>query len=258
MNYNRPKKQKCNKCNYEFSLRGGNYTRHTNVCDGNYKPPGLKLTECRYCSLEFTEDDTNSFRANHTRWCEKNPKSKNCRNRLRDPEKSPRRFITGECRVMANEKIKLAWVRGCYDGAATKALKTRIANGNLYPSEETREKISKAARKSKHRRLRRNVINYNGIMLDSSWELALAKRLDYLNIKWDRPEPIEWLDKEGKLRNYFGDFILLDYNLILDPKNPYAIKVQEDKLKCLREQFDNIIIIDNLDECINFNIEKYI
>jgi hypothetical protein len=69
---------------------------------------------------------------------------------------------------------------------------------------ESREKISKSALLSKHRRLRKGVAKYlkaDGIevMLDSSWELALAKRLDKIGINWIRPKPIIWVDKQKSL-----------------------------------------------------------
>ena len=38
---------------------------------------------------------------------------------------------------------------------------------------------------------------YKDVLLDSSWELALAIRLDELNIKWIRPERIMWIDKNN-------------------------------------------------------------
>ena len=66
---------------------------------------------------------------------------------------------------------------------------------------------------------------YKGITLDSSWELELAKRLDDLNIKWNRPDPLKWKDSNGLEHNYFPDFYLVDHNLYLDPKNPGAYKV---------------------------------
>jgi hypothetical protein len=98
------------------------------------------------------------------------------------------------------------------------------------------------------------MINYNGIWLDSTWEFELAKRLDSLNIKWIRPDPIRWFDEDGVAHNYFPDFYLPDYNLFLDPKNTHAFKVQEKKIKTLLTQHKNIVIITSLEECQNFSI----
>lgn len=93
---------------------------------------------------------------------------------------------------------------------------------------------------------------YNGVSLDSSWELALAIRLDEINVKWIRPKPIGWFDSGGVRHNYFPDFYLSEYDLYLDPKNPFAVKVQREKLNILMEQYDNIIIIKSLEECENY------
>ena len=98
------------------------------------------------------------------------------------------------------------------------------------------------------------MIEYNGVMLDSTWELELAKRLDSLGIDWIRPEPIKWIDGENVEHNYFADFYLKNYDIYLDPKNPYAIKAQKEKLKYLLTQHKNIIIIETLEECKNFSI----
>lgn len=40
------------------------------------------------------------------------------------------------------------------------------------------------------------------ICLQSSWELEIAKILDNLNIKWTRPSPLSWIDKNNKQRLY--------------------------------------------------------
>ena len=88
------------------------------------------------------------------------------------------------------------------------------------------------------------MIEYKGIMLDSTWELKLAKILDKIKIKWIRPDPIKWTDKKGITHNYFPDFFLPKYNLFLDPKNPYAIEVQKEKLDIILEKYRNIVIIN--------------
>lgn len=91
-------------------------------------------------------------------------------------------------------------------------------------------------------------IKYKEIYLDSTWELKVAQSLDENNIKWVRPKFIKWVDKENKVRRYFPDFYLLDYNVYLDPKNPFAKKVQKDKLICLKEQIKIPLLILNKNE----------
>lgn len=67
------------------------------------------------------------------------------------------------------------------------------------------------------------------VLLESSWEVEIAKYLDNKNIKWIRPGPIPYtLDK---VRHYYPDFYLTDYGVFLDPKNPYCMERDKDKLK---------------------------
>lgn len=241
-------KKLCEKCNNVFDTRANNYLKHINACEGNYVK-FTKLISCRYCGLSF-ENLTTSIRANHSRWCEKNPKhieykQKTCH---------MREGITNESRDKQAIGIKLAHKNGKYHDSSKKALATRRAKGNLNHSEESKKLISQKSLASKHRRLVRNRILYKDIWLDSSWELILATRLDELNVKWIRPDPIKWVDDNGVSHNYFPDFYLVDYDLYLDPKNPQAYKVQKDKILKLNEQYDNIIILKTLNECKEFQV----
>ena len=157
--------------------------------------------------------------------------------------------------------IKNAWVVGKYNDIGSKGYDTKIKNGTLNHTIESKEKISQAALKSKHRRLIRSIREYvktdgSKVMLDSSWEEELAKRLDQLNIEWIRPElPIQYLAPDGKLHNYFPDFYLPKYDIFLDPKNSYAIQVQKEKLDIIKTSMNNLIIIGTLEECKSFNIK---
>jgi|688.fasta_scaffold570792_1 hypothetical protein len=84
---------------------------------------------------------------------------------------------------------------------------------------------------------RKIVIEYlhnNEILkLESSWELEIAKWLDTHQIQWVRPKHIIWFDSNGKLRRYFPDFYLTKYNVYLDPKNSYQIKISQEKLNAI-------------------------
>ena len=66
---------------------------------------------------------------------------------------------------------------------------------------ESIEKIRQKALESNHRRLRKGMVEYKGIMLDSSWELALAMRLDELQIKWERQNHLLWFESKRYLKN---------------------------------------------------------
>lgn len=246
------KKQKCNKCNHEFSLKGGNYNKHILSCNGSYTP-NKKLLNCKYCGQNF-EGLKSSERANHSRWCNENPvrnltKTSKTIEQLHTPEAVARRKIS----------LKRAHARGAYKDAAKKAHLTRIKNGNLFHSEKTKELLREKALKSRHRRILKSTRKYlkkdgSEVLLDSSWEEALAIRLDNLNIEWIRPDPIQWEDKNGTMHNYFPDFYLTDYDLYLDPKNDIVYNISQEKIEGLRKILPNLIIIRTLLECKNFSI----
>lgn len=202
---------------------------------------------CKHCKQTF-EISTKSkgWMANHSRWCTFNPKRKEYDDFLKQRREI---FVTSkEILDKRSQAVKDAWKRGSYDG---------IDHGKGFRgkehSEESKSKISKGALNSNHRRLRKNPIGYKGVMLDSTWELELAKRLDHLKIKWVRPEPLKWIDDNGFKHNYFPDFYLPEYNVYLDPKNPHAFNIQIDKINILNQIY-NIKWILTLEECINFKI----
>ena len=198
---------------------------------------------CKHCGKSF-EGFHRSEKANHSRWCLKNPKRKQYVDNL----KHVRAQISETARKAANAKIKQMWKDGKYSH-----LKFDNWLGKKH-TEESKKKMSESARKLTHRRLRKGTVRYKGILLDSSWELALAKRLDEINIRWIRPKPIKWIDKKGLERNYFPDFYLPDYDLYLDPKNEYAFKNQSEKIECLKEQLTNLVFLRTLKECETYSV----
>lgn len=201
---------------------------------------------CKHCSLTFEKLST-AQRANHSRWCDKNPKSTEYKEQL-----SKRAVETNTGRKQSEEtkaRIKQAHRDGKY--AHLDYSKINVSRPH---TEETKELLRQKALASPHRRLKRKMIEYKGIWLDSTWELVLAQRLDELNISWIRPDPITWVDENSQTHHYFPDFFLPEYNLYLDPKNPQAVKVQKKKLDMLMQQHNNIIILPTLTDCKNFKV----
>jgi len=92
------------------------------------------------------------------------------------------------------------------------------------------------------------------VLLDSSWEEALAIRLDSLGINWTRPKSVKWVDTNGKTHNYFPDFYLTDYDIYLDPKNDLVYKITIEKIKKILEILPNLRILRTLEECKNFTV----
>lgn len=194
------------------------------------------MSVCKHCKKEFDKKAI----ANHSRWCDLNPKRS--------------QYIKDITKARAAKKnFNNQFTYGATVSEETKE-KQRIASTGKKHTEESKQLIREKALASPHRRLKKGVVEYKGILLDSSWELELAKRLDELEIKWVRPDPIPWVDEEGVTRNYFPDFYLEDYDLFLDPKNPHAIKVQKKKLDCLLTQYKNIVIIDSIEKCKQYSV----
>lgn len=81
------------------------------------------------------------------------------------------------------------------------------------------------------------------VLIESSWEKEIADILTENNIEWTRPKFIKWIDSEGKTRRYFPDFYLPRFDLYLDPKNPYCMKQDEEKMMKVMEKI-NIIFGD--------------
>lgn len=209
----------------------------------------MKLTNCKYCNINF-ENLTPSETANHSRWCKLNPNAKKSRDNLAHA----RSFV--KYTDVMRDKISTAHKNGKYDYS-------KLKGRHFKHTEDSKRKISVAALKSKHRRLLKSVRKYtmmdgSTVLLDSSWEELLARRLDYLKIQWERPLiPVEWIDKNQIRHNYFPDFYLPKFNIFLDPKNPYAVSRQKEKLEIILKIMPNLFLLKTENECKQFNIENY-
>lgn len=90
--------------------------------------------------------------------------------------------------------------------------------------------------------------NQGTIVLESSWELKLAKYLDSKNIDWIRPGYLRWIDNKGVKRIYYPDFYIDKYDLYVDPKNPYCMEKDKDKMNYFKDKIN--IIYGNIDDII--------
>lgn len=91
---------------------------------------------------------------------------------------------------------------------------------------------------------------YNGILMDSKWEIDLAKWMDENDIVWDRSRKrhqLFWFDEIGNNRRYYPDFYIPKINVYLDPKNPYLMKCDAYKIQKVIERNNVEIICGNLD-----------
>jgi hypothetical protein len=205
---------------------------------------------CKHCHLlfEFTKVPE---KANHSRWCDQNPKHTEYKEQASTLTKNA---VISNIGRKASEEAK--------DNMRKSKTGKYIGDKNPFygktHTDTSRERISIAALNSKHRRLVRSIREYKRkdgsiVMLDSSWEEILAHRLDDLNIAWDRPvDPINWVDSAGKTRHYFPDFYLPDFNIFLDPKNPAAILAQQEKVNWLINNRKDVHFLKTLQECKNY------
>ncbi len=100
------------------------------------------------------------------------------------------------------------------------------------------------SKKSIYYKTKNNIIVY----LQSSYELKVAKVLDKQNIKWIRPKPFIWVDKNNISHRYYPDFYLPDYDIYLDPKNDFLINDHSEKINLVKEQNDiNLVILSKND-----------
>lgn len=96
---------------------------------------------------------------------------------------------------------------------------------------------------------------YNGVSMDSSWEVEIATLMDLLQIKWVRSKKLclWWVDSAGGQRRYHPDFYLPDYGVYLDTKNKYLMKMDADKIARVRAGNKVTLVVGTL-----LDVEAYV
>lgn len=214
-------------------------------------------TVCKFCGISF-DGFSKEQKGNHTHWCDKNPNHDIYKQRMSDLGKR-KHDISKESRQRAAEKLSLAHQNGKFDEYHKKQIGVKRENH----SEETKKLLSDLAKKREKPNKTKTRIPYfckesnHLVILDSTWEESLAKRLDFLNIRWIRPGPLPYVINDT-YKSYFADFYLIDYNIYLDPKSPFTLKVQEEKNRILLSTFSNLRFISSKSDCENFEIKDYL
>lgn len=207
----------------------------------------MNIRICQHCGNKFDiAIHPKGWMANHSRWCDSNPKRNQYNNTAALAAMATAREKSGH----TNQYTKAKVVGSDIPVSPNKGQPGKFAGRKHF--DYTKKIIQQKALSSKHRRLRRKMVEYKGIMLDSTWELELAKRLDYIEVKWIRPSPIEWIDQKGMCHNYFPDFFLPEFDLYLDPKNKYAQDVQKEKIAIITKQLTNLVILSSMKEIKEF------
>ena len=144
-------------------------------------------------------------------------------------------------------------------------LQARYNSGELkgswvgrHHSAKTKAQMKESALRSNHQRICKTTLPYTKldgtvVNLDSSYERKVAKFLDLNKIEWIRPEPLLWIDLNGKEHHYFPDFYLPKYDVYLDPKNDYCFNVQKEKISYIKDHYQNVIFLHK-SELINLNL----
>lgn len=197
---------------------------------------------CKHCNKTYSFEGR-ADKANHSRWCDENPKRTSYVDKLSETNKAGKGNGYTKAKALGLPQPK-------HSDETLKILSEK--SRKLKHSEETKLIISQKALASNHRRLRKNPIEYNGVLMDSTWEVAFAKRLDTLGVEWVRPDPVKWIDKEGREHNYFPDFLLIKENLFVDTKNKHAYDVQREKIEILLNTFPNLIFLTSLSEIMEY------
>ena len=88
------------------------------------------------------------------------------------------------------------------------------------------------------------------VSMDSTWEVACAKRLDELGIKWMRNPSIKlkYITRSRRIRNYIPDFYLPDYDVYIEVKG-YWTESARHKIKSVRINNDvKLLILESLED----------
>ena len=96
------------------------------------------------------------------------------------------------------------------------------------------------------------------VLMDSTWEVALAERLDHLKIAWDRREDmkLKYFSKTGRKRTYIPDFYLPDHDIYIEVKG-YWTDAARYKMKNVMEVNEvKIVILESLEAIKKFSRRK--
>lgn len=157
------------------------------------------MWKCKHCDTKF-DFVVKTEKANHSRWCKSNPANHRALVKTYLRNKEP---------FSDSHRAKLS--------AITKAhIEAHGSNWQgLKHTQETKAKIAKALRGNTNGNRRRDrQSQYNGIRMDSGWEVKAAEYLDKQGIEWSYGKIVFPLDEK---RSYRPDFVLAD-GLVIEVK----------------------------------------
>lgn len=198
---------------------------------------------CQFCLNEFS--NANSFR-NHVRCCPKNPDRDYHNGMTGKPGWAKGLTKDNDSRVeKISDTLKFRYKhdlepKGCCSKEYLESDKAQVARikGGGYRERAGRSKKFKV--EDSFGKL---------VCLQSSFEFRCSIILNSMGIRWNRPKALYYGD-----RRYFADFYLVDFDIYLDPKNDYKARLDEEKIRLVREE-NNISLFVLLEHQIN---EDYI
>lgn len=205
------------------------------------------MWECKYCKVLF--DFNNSQKANHSRWCLKNPKRSEYENEVKKlgsfRKTFANQFIKAKKFGLAKPIQPEPWNKGKiglyhHSEEIKKRLsdikKEAIKNGTFF---------TKAGRCKKYKHISPIA---GEILVDGTWELKFCKWADEKGIIYERNKVgFKYLKENGKQSLYFPDFKLQDGRYI-------EVKGYETDLdRCKWRQFPYTLIILRKFEIENLN-----
>ncbi len=94
------------------------------------------------------------------------------------------------------------------------------------------------------------------VSMDSTWEVAMANRLDTLGILWERSTDmkLEYRTRGGRKKNYIPDFYLPDYDIYIEVKG-YWTEAARHKMEDVQKRHPvKFLILESLAEIASFEL----
>jgi hypothetical protein len=212
-------------------VRGIAVPNHSRIQTGD---SSMELFICRYCGSE--RKNANSWKT-HERTCRSNL-NRNYKNGMTG-KKGHNQYTKALSLSLPKPEVS--------NETKSKIIESRHNNGNPWFSEKAKSNLSLAASKrlKKNSKYSKNFL-YNDCILESTYELRLAKILDFLNINWIKVRTGYIWNDSDKIRRYVPDFYIPSKDLFLDPKNDFLIQKDNLKIKSAMELNNiNVIVLSN-------------
>ena len=94
------------------------------------------------------------------------------------------------------------------------------------------------------------------VEMDSTWEVAMATKLDSLDINWERDPNMKlvYFTRGGRKRNYIPDFYLPDYDMYIEVKGYWTDRARHKMKDIIKRNPKKICILESLAEISVFDV----